>query len=176
MKLFGTFSGSGIFELAARDAGIEVIGVCENDKNCLKLLADKFPNVHQVTDIRDVSRLTFQHIGKPDIITGGFPCQDLSVAGRRAGLAGGRSGLYFEFQRIVCETLPHYVLVENVPGLLSSNKGRDFAIALGGFAGFIPQVPREGWKNAGFAHKSFIVNRQVWISSIWNSWKAKKVL
>lgn len=150
MKLFGTFSGSGIFELAAQNVGIEVIGVCEIDKNCIKLLQDKFPDAYLETDIRNVTRKTFRSIGKPDIITGGFPCQDLSVAGRRAGLAGGRSGLYFEFQRIVCETLPHYVLVENVPGLLSSNDGRDFAIVLGGFAGFIPEVPRNGWKNSGF--------------------------
>jgi DNA (cytosine-5)-methyltransferase 1 len=66
-----------------------------------------------------------------DLICGGFPCQDLSVAGRRAGLAGGRSGLFYEFMRIVGELAPRWVLIENVPGLLSSNGGRDMGAVLG---------------------------------------------
>ena len=65
-----------------------------------------------------------------DLICGGFPCQDLSVAGRRAGLAGERSGLFFEFARIVGELKPRFLLIENVPGLLSINQGLDFAIVL----------------------------------------------
>lgn len=67
-----------------------------------------------------------------DLVCGGFPCQDLSVAGKRAGLDGARSGLWFEFHRIVSELRPAYVLVENVPGLLSSNQGRDFAVVIDG--------------------------------------------
>ncbi len=66
----------------------------------------------------------------PDLIIGGFPCQDLSVAGRRAGLAGERSGLFFEFARIVGEVRPTWFVIENVPGLLSSNKGADFDVVL----------------------------------------------
>jgi DNA (cytosine-5)-methyltransferase 1 len=66
-----------------------------------------------------------------DVICGGFPCQDLSVAGRRAGLAGERSGLFYEFMRIVGEVAPRWVLIENVPGLLSSNGGRDMGAVLG---------------------------------------------
>ena len=69
-----------------------------------------------------------------DLICGGFPCQDLSVAGRRAGLAGDRSGLWHEFHRIVSELAPTWVLVENVPGLLSSNGGRDLSTIIGGLA------------------------------------------
>jgi len=67
-----------------------------------------------------------------DLIYGGFPCQDVSVAGKRAGLDGERSGLWFEFERILSELRPRWAVIENVPGLLSSNKGRDFAVILDG--------------------------------------------
>ncbi len=70
--------------------------------------------------------------GGVDLIYGGFPCQDVSVAGKRAGLGGERSGLWFEFERIVSELQPRWVVVENVPGLLSSNGGADFAVILTG--------------------------------------------
>ena len=77
----------------------------------------------------------------PNLICGGFPCQDLSVAGKRAGLTGERSGLFFEFMRIIREVreatdgrFPEYVLIENVPGLLSSDRGRDFGIVLNSLA------------------------------------------
>jgi DNA (cytosine-5)-methyltransferase 1 len=63
-----------------------------------------------------------------DLICGGFPCQDLSVAGRRAGLRGERSGLFFEFARIAQTLRPTWLLIENVPGLLTSAKGHDFAV------------------------------------------------
>ncbi len=67
-----------------------------------------------------------------DLIYGGFPCQDVSVAGKRAGLGGERSGLWFEFERIVSELQPRWVVIENVPGLLSSNGGADFGVILTG--------------------------------------------
>lgn len=70
----------------------------------------------------------------PDLLCGGFPCQDLSVAGKRAGLAGDRSGLFFEFARIIDLVRPRWVLLENVPGLLSSQGGRDFGTVLGTLA------------------------------------------
>lgn len=67
-----------------------------------------------------------------DLICGGFPCQDLSVAGKRAGLGGERSGLWFEFHRVLRELRPRWAVIENVPGLLSSNSGRDFGVILDG--------------------------------------------
>ena len=67
-----------------------------------------------------------------DLVCGGFPCQDVSVAGRRAGLAGERSGLWFEFHRVLRDVRPDWVVIENVPGLLSSNRGRDFATVIQG--------------------------------------------
>src|SRR5262245_23048479 len=68
--------------------------------------------------------------GAVDLLCGGFPCQDLSVAGRRAGLAAPRSGLFFEFVRLARELQPRWLLLENVPGLLSSNGGDDFRVVL----------------------------------------------
>lgn len=65
-----------------------------------------------------------------DLVYGGFPCQDLSKAGKGAGLEGSRSGLFFEFARIVAELSPRWIVAENVPGLLSNRKGRDFRIVL----------------------------------------------
>jgi len=86
-----------------------------------------------------------------NVWTGGFPCQDLSVAGKRKGLAGKRSGLWFEFHRLITSVYPEWIVIENVPGLLNSCQGRDFAIILGGLTGIIPQVPTNGWGNAGAA-------------------------
>lgn len=73
-------------------------------------------------------------VGGIDLLCGGFPCQDLSVAGKRRGLAGNRSGLFFEFARIIDAFRPRWVLIENVPGLFSSNGGRDFGVVLGTLA------------------------------------------
>jgi len=75
-------------------------------------------------------------LSRVDLICGGFPlpCQDLSVAGKRAGLDGERSGLWFEFKRVLSELRPTWAIIENVPGLLSSNQGRDFGIVLSGLA------------------------------------------
>ena len=70
--------------------------------------------------------------GDVDLVFGGFPCQDLSVAGKRAGLGGDRSGLWFEFHRVLSELRPRWAVIENVPGLLSSAGGRDFGIILDG--------------------------------------------
>lgn len=127
MKFISLFSGIGGFDLGFERAGMECIAQVEIDKNCLKLLGDKFPNAERYTDVKG-----FDYGKSVDIITGGFPCQDVSVAGRRAGLAGERSGLWYEFHRIITNTLPRWVVIENVPGLLSSNKGEDFAVILRG--------------------------------------------
>ncbi len=92
----------------------------------------------QVGERPEPNPATAQQVGRRstsggvDLICGGFPCQDLSVAGKRAGLDGGRSGLWFEFKRILSELRPSWAIIENVPGLLSSNQGRDFAVVLDG--------------------------------------------
>ena len=126
MRYGSLFSGIGGFDLAFDRAGFECVWMCEIDKNCQELLGKRFEGVRIYDDVRKVGR----DAEPVDVIVGGFPCQDLSVAGKRAGLTGERSGLWFEFARVIDELEPKWVVIENVPGLLSSNRGRDFAVIL----------------------------------------------
>jgi DNA (cytosine-5)-methyltransferase 1 len=101
------------------------------------VLAKHFPEATQFTDVTTVKGEDLINAGftpRTGIITGGFPCQDLSVAGKRVGLAGARSGLFWEIARIVDETQTEYFVIENVPGLLSSNNGADFGVVIGTMA------------------------------------------
>lgn len=132
MMTFGSlFSGIGGFDLAMERAGMTCAWQVEIDGSARSVLAQHWPNVRQDEDVRDVGAT---NLGSVDLVCGGFPCQDLSVAGKRAGLAGERSGLWYEFHRIVAELRPQWVVIENVPGLLSSANGRDFAAILRGLA------------------------------------------
>jgi DNA (cytosine-5)-methyltransferase 1 len=130
VKFISLFSGIGGFDLGFERAGMECVAQVEVDKNCLKLLSDKFPKAERYEDVRTVGN----NLPAADVICGGFPCQDLSIAGKRKGLDGERSGLWFEFHRILSEIKPAWVVIENVPGLLSSARGRDFAVILSGLA------------------------------------------
>lgn len=132
--IFGSlFSGIGGFDLGFEQAGMQCAWQCEIDKHARSVLATHWPGVPCIEDVRDVRRDT---VAAVDLICGGFPCQDLSVAGKRAGLAGERSGLWFEFHRIIGELRPQWVVIENVPGLLSSHRGSDFAVILRGLVEF----------------------------------------
>ena len=126
MNVLSLFSGIGGFDLGFERAGMNVIGMCEIDKHAQKILQRHFPDATLHTDVREVH----YERGAVDLICGGFPCQDLSVAGKRRGLAGERSGLWYEFARIIDKTQPSWVVIENVPGLFSSNAGRDFAVII----------------------------------------------
>jgi len=127
---FGSlFSGIGGLDLGFERAGMTPAYNCENDPAARSILARHWPTVPQYEDVRDVGRYATT---RADVLCGGFPCQDLSVAGRREGLDGKRSRLWFEFHRIIAGACPSWVVVENVPGLLSSNSGRDFGTILGG--------------------------------------------
>jgi DNA (cytosine-5)-methyltransferase 1 len=98
----------------------------------------------------DVTQVDWtQYAGRVDLVAGGSPCQDLSVAGKRAGLAGARSGLFYELIRAWDETGATYCLWENVDGARSSNKGADLASVLSAFVGGSVAVPRDGWRRAG---------------------------
>jgi len=128
------FAGVGGFDLAMQRNGIDVVATVEIDKNARGVLQHQFPSARHFEDVTKVSGDDLRAAGFiPDrgIITGGFPCQDLSVAGKRAGLAGQRSGLYWEIVRLVDELSPKYLVLENVPGLLSSNGGRDMGVVVG---------------------------------------------
>lgn len=127
MRFGSTFSGIGGFELGLEEAGMICAWQAELDDKASGQLKIHWPNVPNHGDIRNVRRGKAEPI---DLLCGGFPCQDLSVAGKRKGLDGERSGLFFEFVRLAEEFTPAWILLENVPGLLSSNEGQDFAIVL----------------------------------------------
>jgi DNA (cytosine-5)-methyltransferase 1 len=131
------FAGVGGFDLAMERNGVDVVASVEIDKKCQEVLAHRFPNskiFDDVTTVKGSDLIGAGFIPSKGIITGGFPCQDLSVAGKRAGLAGERSGLFWEIARIVDETQTEYFVIENVPGLLSSNNGADFGVVIGTMA------------------------------------------
>jgi DNA (cytosine-5)-methyltransferase 1 len=131
------FAGVGGFDLAMQRQGVKVVASVEIDPKCNEVLAKHFPEATQFTDVTTVKGEDLINAGftpSTGIITGGFPCQDLSVAGKRAGLAGARSGLFWEIARLVEETQTEYFVIENVPGLLSSNKGKDFGVVIGTMA------------------------------------------
>jgi DNA (cytosine-5)-methyltransferase 1 len=131
MKYGSLFTGIGGFDLAFDRAGMECSWQVEKDKFCRQVLQKHWPIVERFEDVKEVGK---GNLSPVDLICGGFPCQNLSVVGRREGLAGKQSGLWFEYLRILDEMRPRWVVIENVPGLLSSNDGRDFATILQGLA------------------------------------------
>lgn len=126
-ELFAGISGFGVgFE----PAGIETRWRVEIDDAPRSVLAYRYPEAPLLRDVRECGAHNLERV---DVITFGSPCQDLSVAGRRAGLDGTRSGLFYEAIRIVRELQPDFAIWENVPGAFSSNAGRDFAAVLCAF-------------------------------------------
>jgi DNA (cytosine-5)-methyltransferase 1 len=108
------FSGIGGLELGLERAGLgPVVWQCECDPDALRVLAHHWPCATRYNDVRQLDCATLPRV---DIICGGFPCQDISSAGKRAGLRGARSGLWAEFRRIVAAMRPQWVVVENVAG------------------------------------------------------------
>jgi DNA (cytosine-5)-methyltransferase 1 len=127
MKIGSLFSGYGGLDLAVTNlTGAEVAWHCEWEAAPSQILEAHFPGV---PNYRDVSKVDFTQVEPVDILTGGFPCQDLSLAGKRAGLEEGtRSGLWSEFYRAIQEIKPKLVIIENVRGLLSAkaNNGMEY--------------------------------------------------
>jgi len=117
------FSGVGGLDLGFERAGIETVSVSEIDPYANTVLAERFPGAPNLGSITEINA---DDIPEADIWSGGFPCQDLSVAGRRAGFSGKRSSLAFTFLDLVERRRPRWLVLENVPGLFSSNQGRDF--------------------------------------------------
>jgi DNA (cytosine-5)-methyltransferase 1 len=116
LTLGSLFSGIGGLELGLEWAGVgPVRWQVEQDAFCRQVLAKHWPDAVRHDDVRTAGAGTLEPV---DVICGGFPCQDLSLAGKRAGLAGARSGLWFEYARIVRELRPRFVVVENVAALV----------------------------------------------------------
>jgi DNA (cytosine-5)-methyltransferase 1 len=121
---FGSlFAGVGGFDLGFERAGMKCLWQVEIDTKCQSILAYHFPSAKRYSDVREVG---IHNLEKVDVICGGFPCQDVSLAGQRMGLNGKRSTLWSEYHRIICEIKPGWAVVENVRGLYSSDAGRFF--------------------------------------------------
>lgn len=167
MKLGSLFDGSGTAPLAAAICGIEPVWASEIEPYPIRVTKARFPNMTHLGSITDINGADVEPV---DIICGGSPCQDLSVAGKQAGLHNGqRSHLFFEMTRIIKQMreetngkYPRYVIWENVPGAFSSNKGRDFLAVLQAFAEIadpdihVPEPKQKAsgsglaWKYAGY--------------------------
>lgn len=119
LKVLELFAGIGGFSVGLeRTGGFEPVAFCEIDRHARKVLQKNWPTVPIYEDVKEITVERLKADGTiPDVITGGFPCQDISTAGRGAGLAGERSGLWFEFARIIKEVRPRWVIAENVSAL-----------------------------------------------------------
>lgn len=168
MKLMSLFDGSGGFPLAASLCGIEPVYAAEVEPYPIAVTKNRFPKMKH---LGDVSKVKGGEIEPVDIITFGSPCQDISIAGKRAGLKHAdmgddettRSGLFLEAIRIIKEmreatngVYPRYAIWENVPGAFSSNRGEDFRTVLEEFIrvkekdAVMPAVPQAGWAYADY--------------------------
>lgn len=166
MKLMSLFDGSGGFPLAASLCGIEPVYAAEVEPYPIAVTNNRFPKMKH---LGDVSKVKGGEIEPVDIITFGSPCQDMSIAGKRAGLKHAdigdeettRSGLFLEAIRIIKEMrvktngiYPRFAVWENVPGAFSSNRGEDFRLVLEEFIkitepnAVMPAVPQAGWAYA----------------------------
>lgn len=166
MKLMSLFDGSGGFPLAASLCGIDPVYASEVEPYPIAVTKSRFPSMKH---LGDVSMINGADIEPVDIITFGSPCQDMSIAGKRAGLKHAdmgddettRSGLFLEAIRIIKEmreatngVYPRYAIWENVPGAFSSNRGEDFRTVLEEFIrvkekdAVMPDVPKAGWPYA----------------------------
>lgn len=147
-RMASFFSGIGGFDLGFERAGYHVTMQCEIDAFGRKILQRHWPEAELKGSIKELSH---GDIPVSDVWTGGFPCQDVSLArmGARDGLKGAQSGLFFDFARLLGEALPRVVVIENVPGLLSSHGGRDFGAVIQALASLGYSV---GWRVLNSKH------------------------
>ena len=154
LKLGSLFDGIGGFPLSAQRHGIEPVWASEIEPFPIKVTQHHFPDMEHLGDITQINGAEIESV---DIITFGSPCQDLSVAGKRAGLEGQRSGLFMDAVRIIRQMrestggqFPRFAVWENVPGAYSSNKGQDFRAVLEEIAEAEIPMPESGkWAEAG---------------------------
>lgn len=129
MKVASFFSGIGGIDLGFENAGMEICFQCEILPFGQQILKKHWPDVRLAGDI---TKLSGDDIPDADVFVGGFPCQDLSLAnqGKRKGLEGKRSGLFFKYAELIEAKRPRWIFIENVPGLLNSAEGGDFSVVL----------------------------------------------
>lgn len=156
MRFLSLFSGIEAASVAWTPLGWEPAAFSEIEPFPCSVLRHHYPHVPNLGDVTRITRQQVEALGRIDLVCGGFPCQDLSVAGKRKGLMNAdgsatRSGLFFDAMRIAEWARARWTVLENVPGLFSSNDGRDFAAVVGEMAGCEFDVPTNGWENAGVA-------------------------
>ena len=127
MKVFSLFSGIGGFDLAFQNKGHTIIGACEIDKYARSIYTRQFPKVKIYQDARKINPKKLEDF---ECLTAGFPCKTFSIAGKRLGFKESQGTLFFEIARITKEKRPKLLLLENVKGLLSHDKGKTFAVIL----------------------------------------------
>jgi DNA (cytosine-5)-methyltransferase 1 len=147
MNVLSVCSGVGGMDRGLEAAGMNVVGLCELDSHARSVLARHWRDVPCHDDLTTLDGSDWH--GRVDVVCGGTPCTDLSVAGRRAGLDGEHSRIFWDFCRVADHSAAGWVLWENVAGALSSNDGDDFAAVLWGLTGFRPTVPEDGWRTIG---------------------------
>lgn len=154
MRYLSLFDGIGAVHAAWQSLGWTCVATAEIDAFPAAVVEHHhgFPNLGDVTQITDAQ---IAALGPIDLVVGGSPCQDLSVAGKRKGMAGARSGLFYDQLRIFHAARTHcgarLLLWENVPGAFSTHAGRDFACVVGAMAGCEIVAPADGWRSEGVA-------------------------
>jgi DNA (cytosine-5)-methyltransferase 1 len=159
MRFLSLFSGIEGASVAWLPLGWECVGHAEIEPFPSAVLANHYPGVPNLGDVTKITEEQIAALGRIDLVVGGFPCQDVSIAGQRKGLehAGERtrSGLFFDAMRLVRIARERcglrWLVLENVPGLFSSNAGCDFAAVVGEMAGAELDPPFGGWEAAGVA-------------------------
>ena len=155
MRYLSLFSGIEAASVAWGPLGWTPVGFAEIEPFPCSLLEHRFPGVPNLGDVAAITDAQIAALGPIDLVVGGSPCQDLSVAGKRAGLKGARSSLFHEQVRIfdAARTFcgARWLVWENVPGVFSTNGGRDFAVVVGTLAGCELAVPVDGWGYEGVA-------------------------
>ena len=140
------FAGAGGMSLGLEAGGFHALAHAEIEVNARAVLRHRWPDTRLDGDVTQINGADYAGI---TLLSGGSPCQDLSVAGKRAGLTGSRSSLFHEQCRIWRESGAPYLLWENVAGALSSNHGKDFATVLSTLVGAPVAVPADGWRGGG---------------------------
>jgi DNA (cytosine-5)-methyltransferase 1 len=162
MKHFSMFAGVGGFELGIGDKS-ECVGFSEIDKYASHVLKFNYPNT---TNYGDCKKIKWSEVPDFDMLVGGSPCQDFSIAGKRKGIVGERSGLVWEFVRCLEEKKPKYFIWENVKGVLSANGGKDIIEIFRGFsdAGYAIDFEVLNAKNFGVPQnreRVFVVGKRI---------------
>lgn len=152
MKFISLFAGIGGFDLGLERSGMKCILQVEINKHCQRVLAHHYPKINRIADVKEVKK---EHCKNARLLCGGFPCQDIYLAGRRLGLAGHKSGLFNEMSRIIDELRPKWILIENIANLLSINQGKDMATVVTTLADF-----GYGWAYRLFNTRDFGIPQQ----------------